>query len=132
MLYEMALYSGLRLGELRHLKGAHLDIERVGVRLEAEWTKNRRAGFQPLPRHLVAKLARATEYPSRPLLRVPSQPQLTRLFDRDLKGGRNRQGKRGRGGRLSFLARDVRNPAGFPWSKPQGDPGTHAPRHPRC
>ena len=85
MLYEMALYSGLRLGELRRLKGAHLDIERGGVRLEAEWTKNRRAGFQPLPRHLVAKLARATEFPSRPLLRVPSQPQLTRLFDRDLQ-----------------------------------------------
>jgi integrase len=85
LLYEMALFSGLRLGELRHLKGAHLDIERGGVRLEAEWTKNRRAGFQPLPAHLVARLARATEFPSSPLLRAPSQPQLTRLFDRDLQ-----------------------------------------------
>ena len=55
------------------------------MRLEAEWTKNRRAGFQPLPAHLVAKLARATEFPSSPLLHVPSQPQLTRLFDRDLQ-----------------------------------------------
>ena len=85
LLYEMALYSGLRLGELRHLRGAHLDIDRGGVRLEAEWTKNRRAGFQPLPAHLVARLARATEFPSSPLLRVPSQPQLTRVFDRDLQ-----------------------------------------------
>ena len=85
ILYEMALFSGLRLGELRHLRGAHLDIGRGGVRLEAEWTKNRRAGFQPLPAHLVAKLAGATEFPSSPLLRVPSQPQVTRLFDRDLR-----------------------------------------------
>ena len=85
LLYEMALYSGLRLGELRHLRGAHLDIDRGGVRLEAEWTKNRRAGFQPLPAHLVARLVRATEFPSSPLLRVPSQPQLTRVFDRDLQ-----------------------------------------------
>ena len=85
LLYEMALYSGLRLGELRHLTGAHLDIDRSGVRLDAAWTKNRRAGFQPLPGHLVSKLARATEFPSSPLLPVPSQPQVTRNFERDLE-----------------------------------------------
>ena len=85
LLYEMALFSGLRLGELRHLTGADLDIERGGVRLHAEWTKNRRAGFQPLPGHLISKLARATEFPSSPLLPVPSQPQLTRNFDKDLE-----------------------------------------------
>lgn len=85
LLYEMALFSGLRLGELRHLTGADLDIDRGGVRLHSEWTKNRRAGFQPLPGHLVSKLARATEFPSSPLLPVPSQPQLTRNFDRDLE-----------------------------------------------
>ena len=85
LLYEMALFSGLRLGELRHLTGAHLDIDRSGVRLDAEWTKNRRAGFQPLPGHLISKLARATEFPSSPLLPVPSQPQLTRNFDKDLE-----------------------------------------------
>ena len=85
LLYEMALFSGLRLGELRHLKGAHLDISRGGLRLDADWTKNRRAGFQPLPSHLVARLARAIEFPSSSLLRVPSQPQLTRVFDKDLQ-----------------------------------------------
>ena len=85
LLYEMALFSGLRLGELRQLKGAHLDISRGGLRLDAEWTKNRRAGFQPLPSHLVARLVRATEFPSSQLLRVPSQPQLTRVFDKDLQ-----------------------------------------------
>ena len=85
LLYEMALFSGLRLGELRHLTGAHLDIGRGGVRLDAAWTKNRRAGFQPLPGHLVSKLARATEFPSNPLLPVPSQPQVTRNFERDLE-----------------------------------------------
>ena len=85
LLYEMALFSGLRLGELRHLTGAHLDIDRGGVRLNAEWTKNRRAGFQPLPGHLVSKLARATEFPSSPLLPVPSQRQVSRNFERDLE-----------------------------------------------
>lgn len=85
LLYETALFSGLRLGELRYLTGAHLDIDRGGVRLDAKWTKNRRAGFQPLPGHLVSKLARATEFPSSPLLPVRSQPQLTRNFDRDLE-----------------------------------------------
>ena len=85
LLYEMALFSGLRLGELRHLTGAHLDIDRGGVRLNAEWTKNRRAGFQPLPGHLVSKLARATEFPSSPLLPVPSHAQITRHFEKDLE-----------------------------------------------
>ena len=47
--------------------------------------KNRRAGFQPLPGHLVSKLARATEFPSSPLLPVPSHAQVTRHFERDLE-----------------------------------------------
>jgi integrase len=55
-LYETALCTGLRANELRHITPAHLDEERCGVRLEAEWTKNRQDGFQPIPRWLMDKL----------------------------------------------------------------------------
>ena len=53
------------------------------MRLEAEWTKNRRPGFQPLPRYLLEKLACAGTPPAEPLLAVPSHP--TRTFERDLR-----------------------------------------------
>ena len=42
LLYETALFSGLRSNELRHLTLEHLDR-----------TKNREEGFQPLPRALL-------------------------------------------------------------------------------
>ncbi len=57
LLYETAFCSGLRAGELRALRADDLDVERQGLRLHAEWTKNRRDGFQPLPRALVTRLA---------------------------------------------------------------------------
>ncbi|MBI2505057.1 MAG: tyrosine-type recombinase/integrase [Candidatus Latescibacteria bacterium] len=53
LLYETAFLSGLRANELRHLTLEHLDVGRCGLRLEAEWTKNRQEGFQPLPKALV-------------------------------------------------------------------------------
>ena len=83
LLYEVALFTGLRAGELAHLRGWHLDMERGGLRLEAEWTKNRRPGFQPLPRYLLEKLAGAGAAPSDALLQVPSHP--ARTFDEDLR-----------------------------------------------
>ena len=81
LLYEVALFTGLRVGELAHLRGRHLDIDRGGLRLEAEWTKNRRPGFQPLPRYLVQKLTGIAH--SDPLLRVPTHA--ARTFDEDLR-----------------------------------------------
>ena len=83
LLYEVALFSGLRAGELAHLRGRHLDLARSGLKLEAEWTKNRRTGFQPLPRYLVEKLAGTGAGPSEPLLQVPSHT--ARAFDEDLR-----------------------------------------------
>ena len=56
LLYETAFVSGLRANELSKLTVAHLDIDRVGLHLDAEWTKNRKVGFQPLPRALVERL----------------------------------------------------------------------------
>lgn len=81
VLYEVALFSGLRVNELRHLTGDHLDAEGSGLRLEGAWTKNRKEGFQPLPASLVARL-QAEAVCGRPLLQVPSHP--ARDLDVDL------------------------------------------------
>ena len=49
LLYETALFSGLRSNELRHLTLEHLDLERSGLRLEADWTKTGRKASSPYP-----------------------------------------------------------------------------------
>lgn len=61
LLYQVALCSGLRAGELRHITPAHLDGERCGIRLDGAWTKNRRDGFQPMPNWLMDKLLAAAQ-----------------------------------------------------------------------
>jgi integrase len=72
LLYEIAICSGLRANELRHITPRHLDVFRVGLRLEASWTKNRLDGFQPIPRWLMDKLlaAAAGVSPDAPLFSV--------------------------------------------------------------
>ncbi|HUU94466.1 MAG TPA: hypothetical protein VM487_01905, partial [Phycisphaerae bacterium] len=54
--YEVALTTGLRANELRSLTVDDLDAEGCGLHLHAEWTKNRRPGFQALPAALVTRL----------------------------------------------------------------------------
>ena len=103
LLYETALFSGLRVNELKNLTVDHLDVERGGLHLDAEWTKNRQPGFQPLPRDLIERLqtfaatgevqriydanfqkAKAKKQPPRrPLLYVPSHTAL--CLDSDLE-----------------------------------------------
>ena len=56
LLYTTAFLSGLRANELRSLTLAHLDRTRHDLRLDAAWTKNRQASFQPLPTQLVEDL----------------------------------------------------------------------------
>jgi integrase len=83
--YEVAFTSGLRAGELRALRVDNLDTVRCGIRLEASWTKNRKAGFQPLPNWLVKRLQEAStgKGPNELLLYVPSHPG--RDLDHDLE-----------------------------------------------
>jgi integrase len=57
LLYETAFTSGLRKGELLALTVNHLDETHGGLRLDAAWTKSRKAAFQPLPGWLVERLA---------------------------------------------------------------------------
>jgi len=103
LLYMTAICSGLRANELRSLSVKDIDPVRGGLLLHAEWTKNRKEGFQPLPRLLIEQLQSfaASEivkrlydalhsrkdstatYPNEPLLYVPSHP--ARELDNDLK-----------------------------------------------
>ena len=93
--YEVAFCTGLRANELHSLQRDHLDTLRGGLRLDAEWTKDRKPGFQPLPASLVERLKEFAEsgeadelyrrayakasadpsgIPTKPLLYVPGHP----------------------------------------------------------
>jgi len=115
LLLETAFVSGLRANELRSLTVHDLDVQRCGLQLDADWTKNRKDGFQPLPASLVERLLAfgrsgepkrwyersyrrkdaATVIPSNPLLYVPSHP--ARELDKDLAAAgiekKTREGK---------------------------------------
>ena len=106
LLYEVALCSGLRAKELRSLSVADLDVERGGLHLRAEWTKNRKSGFQPLPGELLRRLillsesrgaltlygryrkrnAGSKDVPNEPLLYVPQNTSRTFSIDRETAG----------------------------------------------
>jgi integrase len=103
LLLETAFLSGLRANELRSLTVDHLDLDKKGLRLEAEWTKNRKPGFQPLPEALVERLSvfalssepvrlytrnylrhdSTLRAPEKPLLYVQNQP--VRALDKALE-----------------------------------------------
>lgn len=101
-LYAVAFTTGLRAGELRSLTENHIDVENCGLILNAEWTKNRKPGLQPLPASLLGNLQKfarekiagklyekfyknfeGIDLPENPLLYVPSHP--AREMDKDLK-----------------------------------------------
>jgi len=88
LLYEVALASGLRAKELKSLTVSHLDVERSGLRLDAAWTKGRKAGFQPLPAELTAKLAESCRGrgAKAKLLRVPTHTARAFCTDLELAG----------------------------------------------
>ena len=56
LVYETALFSGLRRQELQRLTLRHLDRARGGLQLTPDLTKNRETTFQPLPPHLIEEL----------------------------------------------------------------------------
>jgi len=57
LLYRVACVTGLRLNELRSLSQDDLDVANQGLHLRAEWTKNRKPGFQRLSPALVEALS---------------------------------------------------------------------------
>src|SRR5262245_27149535 len=78
------MVTRLRANELRHLGLEHLDIEEKRLHVDATWTKNRKAGWQPLPAALFTRLyeSGASGEPSdiyqrvRSQYRLPAQPLL--------------------------------------------------------
>ena len=56
ILYETALFTGYRAGELRSLSVAHLDVETHRVLLDAEFSKNRKDCEQLISPELTARL----------------------------------------------------------------------------
>jgi integrase len=61
LLYQVDFCSGLRANELRQLTPDHLEHDRKCLRLEAMWTKNRKAEFQPLPDWLFDELVKYSQ-----------------------------------------------------------------------
>jgi len=120
LLYEVAVCSGLRAGELRALQVSDLDTVRDGLWLNAAWTKNRKKGFQPMPADLVKRLVDFIKegsakklyeefhtrkdskriFPDQPLLYVPARP--ADALNEDLN--RAKVSKTAPGGKLDFHA----------------------------
>jgi len=88
LIYEVAISTGLRAGELRALRVCNLDIPEGGLHLEAEWTKNRREDFQALPNSLMERLAATTtDKPlTAPLLDMKTNWDRTFKRDREYAG----------------------------------------------
>jgi len=61
LVYEVALCTGYRQGELRALRVEDLDVKGCTLPLAAEFTKARRAARQPIPRALADRLAASCE-----------------------------------------------------------------------
>jgi integrase len=85
LVYQVALTSGYRLGELRALKVADLDAAGCTLPLAAEFCKGRKDSRQPIPAALAVKLAEsaAGKALDSPLLDILHSPLLA--FYRALK-----------------------------------------------
>lgn len=104
LLYEVAMMTGLRAGELRSLSPASVDLNKSVLILSADWTKNRKPGLQPIPGDLAQRLveygkngvarelydkhygrsdAKMADIPDNPLLFISTHP--SRELDKDLK-----------------------------------------------
>jgi len=104
ILYETALMTGFRAGELRSLTTESLDMDNGRLLLGPDYTKNRKPAVQHIPEWLVKKLAAFSRkegalklyrkrysrtdsadanYPENPLLFVPTH--LARAIKRDMK-----------------------------------------------
>ena len=83
-LYALAICSGLRKNELKSLVVGDLDIKNSMLRLHAEWTKNRKPGWHPLPVSLTATLEMAVAglLPNQPLIHVPDKA--AQRFQKDI------------------------------------------------
>ena len=122
LLYETTFVTGLRANELRSLTLAHIDMDKGGLHLEASWTKNRKAGFQPLPLGLLHRLRDYAE---------SGEP--SRLYERAFRRGGSKRRPPDRAllyvpsHTARSLYRDL-EAAGIPRNTPKGKLDFHATR----
>ncbi|HEY3318956.1 MAG TPA: tyrosine-type recombinase/integrase [Planctomycetota bacterium] len=83
LLYQLALASGLRANELRSLRARHIDVVNSGLKLEANWTKGRKATFQPIHAELMAVLQQIgeTKGQDEPLLKISKNAAASLYID---------------------------------------------------
>jgi integrase len=83
LLYLIAVWTGLRRGELKQLQWSdvHLDMEGPYIVLRAAWTKNRKGGVQPLHAELADALRVAPRVGSC-VVRVPDYATVQADFER--------------------------------------------------
>jgi integrase len=93
VLYELAIQTGLRSGELRSLTRSSLmlDAERPYVLLEARQTKNRKAARQYVRPELAGELAVhiARSMPGAPVFSMPRRENVAEMIRADLKAARD-------------------------------------------
>lgn len=84
LIYEVALCTGYRKGELAALQVRDLDTENFSLRLAAKFCKGRKDSRQPVPQTLVEKLKQHIKGKGEtdPLFAI--EFHLDRLFDKDL------------------------------------------------
>ncbi len=89
LLYETAVYTGLRVNELRSLTIADIDIQRQEVSLSGRHTKNGKPAILPLRQELADKMAGFIrgKMPGASLFYVPDKP--TKMLDKDIDDARS-------------------------------------------
>jgi integrase len=97
LLFEVALCTGYRRGELRALQVKDFSPQRGTVSLPAALTKGRKDAVQPIPAQLVEKLTEVANHqqPTAPLLRIHCRPH-ERLYRALARAGVPKDGPEGR------------------------------------
>lgn len=89
LLYRLALTTGLRVNEIRHLHASSIDFEAKTVRLPSAYTKNRKEAALPLRDDVLKDLRTLTsgKTPNSPLFRHITDKS-AKLLKADMKGAR--------------------------------------------
>jgi integrase len=85
LIYETALSTGLRANELRNITVGDVNFDLCQLHLKAEWTKNRQAGTQPLPKALLPKLEKQIEGKDENDLLFDMPTHTGRAFNKDIE-----------------------------------------------
>jgi len=88
LVYEVAVCTGYRKGELTALTVQDLDVERCALKLAAKYAKGRKDSRQPVPAWLVEKLKASCQGKPGTAKLLEVDFHIDRLFDRDLEAAK--------------------------------------------